>query len=174
MNGRRYNCGMGNGGAQQRPGSGRVAFLVAQVGGLAALRFAERLGATGLTPAQAGLLRVVAAEPGRTQQAVSGQLGLLPSRLVVLVDELETKAMIERRRDPADRRNYALYVAPAGQAALRDIGRVAQAHGEDFLAPLDEADRATLSQLLTRLAVHHELTPDVHPGYRTLGHDRDS
>jgi DNA-binding MarR family transcriptional regulator len=143
--------------------------LVAQVGGLAAMRFADRITTAGVTPPQAGLLRVVAAEPGRTQQAVSTQLGLLPSRLVMLVDELEGRGLLERRRDPNDRRNYALYVTDAGRAVLQDIGRAAQAHGEDFLAPLSKADRATLADLLGRVAVHHGLAPDVHPGYRTLG-----
>jgi DNA-binding MarR family transcriptional regulator len=151
-----------------------VAFLVTQVGGLAAQRFAERIGPLGLSPAHAGLMRAVAAEPGRSQQAMSVRLGLLPSRLVVLVDELEGEGLLERRRDPSDRRNYALYVTPAGEDRLSEIGRVVEAHGEDFLAPLDKNDRATLSELLTRLAAHHGLTPDVHPGYRTLGREGDT
>src|SRR5436305_745441 len=106
----------GGGRGRLGSGSGRLAFLVAQVGGLAAMRFADRVAAVGVSPPQAGLLRVVAAVPGRTQQAVSGQLGLLPSRLVVLVDELEGRGWIERRRDPKDRRNSALYVTDAGKA----------------------------------------------------------
>ncbi|MDP9118483.1 MAG: MarR family winged helix-turn-helix transcriptional regulator [Actinomycetota bacterium] len=159
---------------KRRPSApGRLAFLVAQVGGLAAIRFAQRLASTGLSPAQAGVLRVVAADPGRTQRAVSDQLGLLPSRLVVLVDELERDGLLERRRDPDDRRNYGLSLTPTGQKALRGIGMVAQAHGEDFLAPLSATERETLSRLLTRLATHHDLSQDVHPGYRTLGRGRD-
>ena len=160
-------------GGRRRPGngSGQLAFLVAQVGGLAAMRFADRVAEIGVTPPQAGLLRVVAAEPGRTQQAVSGQLGLLPSRLVMLVDELEGRGLIERRRDPNDRRNYALYVTDAGRRSCRTSAARRRRHGEDFLAPLSKADRATLSDLLSRLAVHHGLTPDVHPGYRTLGRE---
>lgn len=161
---------MSSGGrGRSEDGVGQLAFLLAQVGGLAAMRFADRVAVAGFTPPQAGLLRVVAAEPGRTQQAVAVQLGLLPSRLVLLVDELEGQGLIERRRDPNDRRNSALYVTDAGKATLQEIGRVAQAHGRDFLAPLDDADRATLSDLLGRLAVHHGLSPNVHPGYRTLG-----
>jgi DNA-binding MarR family transcriptional regulator len=159
---------MSSGRSRSGSGSGQLAFLLAQVGGLAAMRFAERVSAAGVTPPQAGLLRVVAAEPGRTQQAVSIQLGLLPSRLVLLVDELEGRGLIERRRDPKDRRNSALYVTDAGQATLQDIGRVAQVHGEDFFAPLSKAERATLADLLGRLAAQHGLTPDVHPGYRAL------
>jgi DNA-binding MarR family transcriptional regulator len=160
---------MTSGGRGPANGSGQLAFLLAQVGGLAAMRFSERVTAAGVTAPQAGLLRVVAAEPGRTQQAVAVQLGLLPSRLVALVDELEGRGLLERRRDPADRRNSALHVTTAGKATLRDIGRVAQAHGAEFLAPLTESERATLSGLLTRLAQQHGLSADVHPGYRTMG-----
>jgi DNA-binding MarR family transcriptional regulator len=161
---------MSSGGRARPSGaSGQLAFLIAQIGALAAMRFAERVETAGVTPPQAGLLRVVAAEPGRTQQAVAGQLGLLPSRLVILIDELEGRGLVERRRDPHDRRNSALYVTDAGKATLQDIGRAAQAHGDDLLAPLTKADRATLSDLLGRLAAHHGLTSDVHPGYRRLG-----
>ncbi len=156
---------------EQRPGSapGRTAFGLAQLGALAAQRFAERLTATGLTPAHAGVLRAIAGEPGRSQQAIAAQLGLLPSRLVALVDELERDGLVERRRNPRDRRLHALHLADAGRERLREIGRIATAHGADLLAPLGDAERAVLDDLLARLAAHHGLTPGVHPGYRTLG-----
>ncbi len=154
-----------------RPGSGPggVAFGLAQLGGLAAQRFAERLAPTGLTPPHAGVLRAIAGDPGRSQQAVAAQLGLLPSRLVALVDELERDGLVERRRNPRDRRLHALHLADAGSERLREIGRIATSHGADFLAPLDDTERAVLDDLLARLATHHGLTPGVHPGYRALG-----
>lgn len=148
---------------------GRVAFLVAQVGGLAAMRFAERLAPLQLDPPQAGLLRAVGAEPGRSQQSVAAQLGLVPSRLVSLVDELEERGLVQRRRNPRDRRHHALHLTTLGEERLADIGRVATTHGEDFLAPLTDRERATLERLLDRLANHHGLAPGVHPGYRALG-----
>ena len=154
---------------KDEPGPGWTAFGLAQLGGLAAQRFAERLAPTGLTPAHAGLLRAVAADEGRSQQAVATQLGLLPSRLVALVDELERDGLLERHRNPSDRRHYALHLTDAGRARMREIGRVGREHGADLLAPLDDADRATLGDLLARLAAHHGLAPGVHPGFRTLG-----
>jgi DNA-binding MarR family transcriptional regulator len=150
-------------------GPGWAAFGLAQVGGLATQRFAERLAPTGLTPAHAGLLRAVAADEGRSQQAVASQLGLLPSRMVALVDELERDGLLERHRNPKDRRHYALHLTDAGRTRMREIGRVAREHGAELLAPLDDDERVMLGDLLARLAAHHGLTPGVHPGYRTLG-----
>jgi len=154
------------------PGPAGVAFLIAQVGGLAAAKFAERLQPLGMDPPQAGLLRAIADAPGRSQQALSTQLGLLPSRLVALVDELETEGLVERGRNPRDRRHHALFVTPLGEERLAALGRRARAHGESLLEPLSERERATLGRLLRKVADHHELTPGVHPGYRWLGRSR--
>src|SRR5271154_6424832 len=70
---------------------GEAAFLLAQVGAHAASKFGERLGGLKLVPAHAGILRILAATPGITQQALATSLGALPSRLVALVDELESR-----------------------------------------------------------------------------------
>jgi DNA-binding MarR family transcriptional regulator len=155
----------------RRPGAGPgwTVFLITQLGSLAASRYSERLAPLGLNPAHTGLLRAVAAEPGRSQQALAAQLGLLPSRLVALVDELEQLSLLERRRNLADRRNYALHLTEAGGQAMQAIGRVVGQHGTDFLAPLDQEERRQLNDLLGRLATHHGLAPGVHPGYATLG-----
>ena len=74
--------------AKGRGRTGGVAFLLAQIGAHAAERFGERIAQLDLTPPQTGLLRAVAAEPGRSQQAVAEQLRIQPSRFVALVDEL--------------------------------------------------------------------------------------
>ncbi len=148
---------------------GGIAFLLAQLGHHAAERFAERIAVLDLTPPQAGILRAIAAEPGRSQQALSVQLGLLPSRVVAFVDELEQRGCVERRRHPTDRRLHALHLTAAGQALMKEIGKVARQHDQEITAGLDDDDRATLLELLARLASEHELAPGVHPGYRAIG-----
>jgi len=155
------------------PGTGWTTFLVTQLGSLAASRFAEHLTPLGLNPAHSGLIRAIAAQPGRSQQALAAQLGLLPSRLVSLVDELQELQLVERRRNASDRRNYALHLTSAGEDALKAVGRVASEHGDEFLAPLDPEERKTLATLLGRLADHHGLTPGVHPGYAAMGRGDD-
>jgi DNA-binding MarR family transcriptional regulator len=120
------------------------------------------------------LLRLVATDPGRSQQSLSAELGLLPSKLVALVDELEERGLVERRRNPTDRRLYALHLTPSGEATMQDVGRVVRDHGQEFLAALDEEEQGTLNRLLGRLAEHHRLTAGVHPGYARMGRPEDA
>jgi len=158
---------------ETRPGETRrkrtdIAFLVAQLGAYAAERFGERAAALDFTRPQAGLLRLISREPGLSQQAVARRLGTPPSRLVALVDGLEERGLIERRRNPGDRRNYALHPTPAGEQAMAALGRVSLEHEQAITAPLTQAERAHLSKLLGKLAAAHGLVPGIHPGYRNL------
>ncbi|HZF07294.1 MAG TPA: MarR family transcriptional regulator [Thermoanaerobaculia bacterium] len=152
-----------------RAPSGRAAFLLAQVGAHAAQRFGERVQALGLTPADAGVLRLVAAAPGRSQQDLAEQLGLSPSRVVALIDELEGKGLLERRRNPDDRRTYALALTAEGTDRLAQVSRLAAEHEADLCAALDDGERAILAGLLRRIAEQQGLKPGIHPGYRNLG-----
>ena len=142
------------------------AFLLAQLGAHAAARFAQRISQLDLTPAQAGLLRLIAWEPGQSQQAIARQLGTPASRLVLLVDGLEERGLIERRRDPADRRHYALYLTEDGTAFMKELGRLGAAHEDAMTDGLTADERAVLNDLLSRLAARQDLTTGVHPGYR--------
>jgi DNA-binding MarR family transcriptional regulator len=180
----------GAGGAGRVPGSsgsapaagGGAAFLVAQVGAQAAARFAERLAALDLAPPHAGILRLLAAQPGISQQGLAERLEVFPSRLVALVDELAERGLVERRDDPSDRRAYSLHLTPRGHHQLQGIGRVARQHQDALLAALAAPEREQLASLLRRIADEQGLTPLVHPGYRRLrrpnprsrrtGHDR--
>ena len=144
------------------------AFLLTQLGTHCAQAFARRIGELDLTPPQTGLLRAVAQAPGSSQQALAELLGTPATRLVALVDGLEERGLVERRRNPADRRLHAVHLTDAGTALLRDIGRVAREHDDAVLASLDADERARLHDLLSKLAADRGLTPGVHPGYRTL------
>jgi DNA-binding MarR family transcriptional regulator len=146
-----------------------VAFLLSQLGHRSASVFAELIASIDLTPPHAGILRAIASEPGRSQQALSGQLGLLPSRVVAYVDELEDRGYVERRRNPEDRRLHALYLTASGKKIMSKIGELGRQHEKLMTAGLNAEQRDTLRQLLSIVADHQGLTPHVHPGYRTLG-----
>ena len=146
-----------------------MAFLLAQLGHHAATLFAEQMASIDLTPPHAGILRAIASDPGRSQQALSGQLGLLPSRVVAYVDDLEGRGYVERRRNPEDRRLHALYLSASGKKLMKKIGDLARQHDRRLTAGLNDDQRETLRGLLGALAQHQGLTPHVHPGYRALG-----
>jgi DNA-binding MarR family transcriptional regulator len=153
----------------ERPADGPgVAFLLASVGAHAAMRFGERMNQLDLSAPLTGLLRAAATHPGCSQQALAEFLGTAPSRLVGLVDALAERGLVERRRNPDDRRLHALHVTDAGQAMLGRIAESANAHEEDVVGSLDAAERATLRALLVRIAADQDLTPGVHPGFRRV------
>ena len=143
-------------------------FLLTQVGAQGAARFAERLIPLGLTPPQAGILRVISAEPGRSQNAVAEQLGLHPSRLVAHIDDLERAGLVERRRSVHDRRHSALHLTDQAPSMMGRLGQAAAQHEADLCAALNPDERSQLAGLLQRIADQQGLTPTVHPGFGQL------
>ncbi|WP_261569601.1 MarR family winged helix-turn-helix transcriptional regulator [Frankia gtarii] len=150
----------------QRVRPAGAAFLLAQVGAYAAARFAERINELGLIPADAGVLRMIATRPGRSQQSLAEELGVVPSRVVALVDKLESKGLVERLRNPQDRRNYALHLTATGTQIMARMRGLASAHEDQICAGLDDTQRAQLTGLLEAIAAHQGLAPGVHPGYQ--------
>ncbi|MDR3404427.1 MAG: MarR family winged helix-turn-helix transcriptional regulator [Chthoniobacter sp.] len=145
-----------------------VPFLLSQVGAHVAGCFAERIAPLGLRPYHAGILGVLASNAGITQQALADLLGMFPSRLVGLLDDLGKAKMIERRAGPSDRRTYALHLTKGGRDALAKIGQVATQMQDDMCAALDEKERGVLADLLSRIVAQQKITPGVHPGYRRM------
>src|SRR5262245_46141816 len=145
-----------------------VAFLLSQVGAHAAYRFEERLAALELKPHHAGLLRMLGANPGLSQQELSDLFGVFPSRLVVLLDQLEVRRLIERRDDPSDRRGHRLHLTNAGRKALATVGSLTRELEHDLCSTLSDAERENLTGLLARIVAEQNITPAVHPAYRRL------
>jgi DNA-binding MarR family transcriptional regulator len=154
--------------SSRRHSTGGVAFLLAQVGQHAADLFAERISSVGLTPPQAGILRVISLEPGQSQQALSIHLGLLPSRVVAFVDDLEERGYIERRRNRTDRRLHSLHLTPLGEELMKQLSALAREHENQLTAGLSPQQRGALRESLQAIADQQNLTPGVHPGYRSL------
>src|SRR6266480_5196811 len=148
--------------------SSGAAFLLAQLGAHAADRFGERIEVLGISPPQAGILRMIAATPSCNQQALAKRLGVLPSRMVILIDELTEKRLVERKRSTKDRRHSELVLTKRGRSMLEKLSRLAAEHEADLCAGLTAAERDTLAALGRKIVHQQGLTPDVHPGYRKL------
>jgi DNA-binding MarR family transcriptional regulator len=145
-----------------------TAFLLTQLGTHAQQRFAERVAALDLTPPECGVLGILRGRPGISQQELAAVLGMIPSRVVPLVDGLERAGLVERVRDDNDRRRNALQLTGAGKHAVEAVGRVGRAHENEITSALSAEERDQLYELLSRIADRQGLTPGVHPGYRTL------
>jgi DNA-binding MarR family transcriptional regulator len=155
-------------------GQNQPAFLLAQVGAHAASQFAERLGVLDLTPADAGILRLLGIEAGLSQQELAARLKIHPSRLVAILDNLEKRGFVERRANPEDRRLYSLHLTRPGGEVLQKIGSVARKHQDALLACISPEERDTLAALLLKVADQQGLVRGVHPGYQRLGRPKRS
>ncbi len=148
-----------------------MGFLLSQLGHRAATLFAELLAPLELTPPLAGIVRLVARQPGLSQIELAQRLNLMPSRVVTFVDDLEARGYLTRRRSDTDRRVYALQLTPAGEDLMVVLGGVAREHDRQLSAGLTADERNQLRTLLARVAKEQNLTPAVHPGYRALRGD---
>lgn len=142
------------------PGTGDADFgyLLVQLGARQAQEFAARLAPLGLEPRHAGTLFRLASTEGLSQQAIGDLIGLNPTRMVFLVDELEQMGLVERRKNPADRRSYALYLTGQGREKLREIRESTIKHQEHLGTSLTEAERVQLTSLLRRLAAEQGIS----------------
>jgi DNA-binding MarR family transcriptional regulator len=107
-------------------------------------------------------MNVVALADGPSQQQVGEALGLDPSGLISVIDELEAEGLLERRPAPDDRRRHALALTRAGRAKLAKAREASRRRGEELIAPLSEAEAQTFHDLLHRIASADEL--DLRPG----------
>jgi DNA-binding MarR family transcriptional regulator len=154
------------------PEPGRKAFaalLLAQVGAHGAKQFADRLSVLKLTPPHAGILRRLMQSPGISQRELATALGMHTSRLVAVLDEMESLGLLIREAKAEDRRTYSLQVTAKGRETMEQIAAISQQHNEALCAALNEEERAVLVGLLQRIADQQGLLRGVHPGFSTLG-----
>ncbi|MFD0275154.1 MarR family winged helix-turn-helix transcriptional regulator [Kitasatospora sp. NPDC127111] len=83
-------------------------------------------------------------------RSLAGLLGCDASNVTGLVDRLETRGLVRREPDPADRRVKNVVLTEVGEDAVRDI-RAGIAAGLPGLARLDDAERAAFLDLLDRV-----------------------
>jgi DNA-binding MarR family transcriptional regulator len=139
--------------------------LLSQLGTHAALAFGRKIAGFGISPPHLGMLRWIHANEGKNQRELASHLGVVPSRLVVLLDELESKGLVARERSLQDRRSQQLQLTRKGTQLLEKVERIAAAHDADLGSSLTPPEREKLIELCAKLAAHCGLTPDGHPGY---------
>jgi DNA-binding MarR family transcriptional regulator len=113
-------------------------------------RTAEALKSVGLTPALFAVLNVLGAREGAIQQELSSDMGIDPSTMVTLIDELESAGLAARRRHPRDRRAWEIAITPRGRRTLERARGLALRVQDDVLGGLSAAERNRLLALLHR------------------------
>jgi DNA-binding MarR family transcriptional regulator len=111
-------------------------------------RTAEELESIGLTPALFGLLNVLAARPGTNQQEIGSAMGIDPSTMVSLIDQLENAGLAKRRPHPEDRRAREVAITPKGRRLLERARGMANQVQDEVLRGLNAAERRQLLSLL--------------------------
>ena len=133
-----------------------TSFLLKRLGFAAKERGMAAYEETGLHPYHFGVLLVLDEGSRETQGSIADALGYDRGQLVGLLDELEERELVERRRDPNDRRRHLVRLTTEGKKTVRRLRGIAGRIEDDFLAPLDAEERAVLHALLRRLAEEHE------------------
>jgi DNA-binding MarR family transcriptional regulator len=92
-----------------------------------------------------------------TQQSLAEALLLDANNTVILLNGLEEKGMVERKRDPEDRRRHLVAITPKGVKALEKAERELETVEGDVLGNLDASERNELHDLLAKALEDHSL-----------------
>jgi MarR family transcriptional regulator, lower aerobic nicotinate degradation pathway regulator len=131
-------------------------FLLKRLGFTVKERSMKAYEETGLHPYHHGILTVLGERSLDTQGAIADALGYDRGQLVGLLDDLEERALVERQRDPSDRRRHIVRITPDGEKMLRRLRALSRQIEDEFLSPLSDEERGDLHGLLYRLAEKHD------------------
>ena len=134
-----------------------VGYLLSRASGALVRATNAALAAHGLrVRSYSALLLACDSDDGMSQRALAEVLGLDPSQVVLLVDELTEAGLVERRPSESDRRTKLVAATGAGHAVRRRAGSaVAEAH-RDQLGGLTAEEQGLLRGLLGRLVLGGE------------------
>lgn len=141
---------------QALPFEAATGFLLARLGSMAGRSWHSMLQAHELSPHEHGVLLTLRAAGRLGQQTLSDRIAVDPRNVVPIVDGLESKNLVKRTVDPADRRRRLIDLTAKGHAVADRLAASAADIERDFLAGLTPTEQTKLNQLLQKL--HASLT----------------
>jgi DNA-binding MarR family transcriptional regulator len=135
-------------------------YVVSRLGRFAQRLTQESIAGQGLLLPQFSVLAALDNFGPLAQHEIADRLGINRSHLVRYVDELESRQVVRRERDPQDRRRQVVSLTPEGQALLAQLQTPIDQAQERFLGVLSEDERAVLMELLARLLQHADHAAD--------------
>ncbi|MER6221400.1 MarR family winged helix-turn-helix transcriptional regulator [Streptomyces sp. 900105755] len=136
------------------PLESRLGYLLKHVQAELARTSAEALAPHGMDGHDLAVLVVLAGAEPLSQIEVAGRMGVDRTTMVALVDDLERRGLVERRRSPQDRRRNIVELTEAGRARMGRAEEARRAAERRFLAPLDDATAEALIRALRALLPH--------------------
>ena len=115
-------------------------------------RFFEMFATAGVRPAQYSVLTVIRYNPGLSQTRLADALGIKKTNLVAMIDELEGRGLARRTPAERDRRSYALFLTPKGNALMARLHRLDDALNRRLMQAVGENDRRLLCGALRHIA----------------------
>jgi DNA-binding MarR family transcriptional regulator len=113
--------------------------------------FAKALKDYDILPGQFGVLELIGANSGLSQNQLAGAVRLDRSTLVSTLNRLEGRELVERRVSETDRRSNTLWLTKAGQALLAEITPQVKAHEKRLFSIYSPEERKILRSLLARI-----------------------
>src|SRR3954454_19962058 len=131
-------------------------FLLKRLGGIVKDRYSDVFEAADAVPFDYPMLALLSQGACATQSTIADVLRYDRSYLVGLLDALEGRGLVERRRDVNDRRRHVVTLTKAGEKELNRLRALIEDVETDLFAPLTAAERKTLQALLAKLAAAHD------------------
>jgi DNA-binding MarR family transcriptional regulator len=133
----------------------RTGFVLIKLGEVVKAGAEQTLAEIDLTGRHFDLMASVAADESLSQRDIGRLLGIAPNIVGDVVDDLEGRDLIVRRRSRSDRRRHVLTLTGDGRALLRSAEALATAGQQELLGSLDEHEVAKLHDLATRVLASH-------------------
>lgn len=110
--------------------------------------FLERMAVYGVRPVDFSVLSLIRHNPGITSRQLCTALGLLPPNLVLMLNQLEARQLVDKRPHPTDGRAVALHLSDQGHTLMGEAETTATQLERDATAHMTEHQRNTLMRLL--------------------------
>ena len=133
--------------------------LLARLGQESTARFRKALRPLNVGAQQFIVLKQLQVFGSCSQGELADALGIDYSNLAGVTGQLYERGLIERHRDPADRRRYVVQLTEDGQRLLADADNAIESGEEGMLSSLEDGERDQLWELLRRIADALELCP---------------
>lgn len=144
-----------------------IAYLIADSARLLRREFDARVREWGLTGPQARLLLTLAVVEGENQGFYAERLEVEPISLARMIDRMEDAGLLERRRDPADRRAWRVHLTSRAREIVDTVRAGMGPLEATLLEGLDPAERLALAQGLETIRAN--LSANREPGVAVNG-----